>query len=92
MSTRRLNASELATYLIGEAVMRQLRHAPRDPDTRREIDAVGRWVFHWLTREEYGHVVCNTFYILDPAEAEDWMPQETPRARTKPPLDDDIPF
>ena len=91
MSLRRLNAEERATYLIGEAVMRQLLNAPRDPDTQREIEAVSRWITHWLTAEEYHHVACNTGYIFDSEDAEEMMPG-TARQPPATPTDDDVLF
>jgi hypothetical protein len=39
MSVKRLTGEERAAYLMGLAVQRQLEHAPRDPDPRKEIDA-----------------------------------------------------
>ncbi len=41
MSIKRLSAEEKALYLIGKAVWNQFREVPRDPDTTREIVAVG---------------------------------------------------
>ncbi|RTL85745.1 MAG: hypothetical protein EKK29_11220 [Hyphomicrobiales bacterium] len=52
MSLKSLTPDERATYLLGLAVRRQLDEAPRDPDTVREIDAVSRWIDHWLGEEE----------------------------------------
>jgi len=49
--------------------MRQLEHAPRDPETVREIEAVARWITHWLMPEESHHVMCHTGWVLDPEEA-----------------------
>ncbi|MCW6512515.1 hypothetical protein [Lichenifustis flavocetrariae] len=65
MSIKRMNAGEKARYFIGEAVMRQLAHAPRDPATRREIEAVFRWIDHWLTAEKLEHAMIHTGYVFD---------------------------
>lgn len=71
MSTKRLTHEERATYLLGEVVMRQLNNAPRDPDTQREIAAFSRWVVHWLSGEEFLHVMTNTGYIFDEEDADE---------------------
>jgi hypothetical protein len=52
LSLKSLTLDEQVTYLLGLAVRRQLDEAPRDPDTLREIDAVSRWIDHWLNEEE----------------------------------------
>ncbi len=52
MSLKSLTPDERATYLLGLAVRRQLDQAPRDPDTVREIDAISRWIDHWLNEGE----------------------------------------
>ncbi len=52
LSLKSLTPDERATYLLGLAVRRQLDQAPRDPDTVREIDAVSRWIDHWLSEGE----------------------------------------
>jgi hypothetical protein len=52
LSLKHLTPDERATYLLGLAVRRQLDEAPRDPDTVREIDAVSRWIDHWLNEWE----------------------------------------
>lgn len=44
MSLKRLTDDERAIYLLGAAAIRQLHHAPRDPDTQREIEIFSRWV------------------------------------------------
>ena len=90
MSLSRMNQEERAAYYIGLAVLRQLEQAPRDPDTAREIDAVSRWIEHWLTADEYAHVVEMTGY--DFAEE---LSRDEPLSPSPPPSspdDDDIPF
>ena len=52
LSLKHLTPDERATYLLGLAVRRQLDEAPRDPDTVREIDAVSRWIDHWLNESQ----------------------------------------
>jgi hypothetical protein len=52
LSLKHLTPDERATYLLGLAVRRQLDEAPRDPDTVREINAVSRWIDHWLNEWE----------------------------------------
>jgi len=92
MSLKRLNEEERAVYLLGEAVMRQLKGAPRDPETRREIGAVARWITHWLTDEEYAHVVVTTGYIFDPEEDEEFQREWRVLGGSHVVPDDDIPF
>jgi hypothetical protein len=95
MSLKRLTGDELAVYYIGQAIMRQLERAPRDPETVREIEAVGRWITHWLTPDEYHHVMTNTGWIFDPEEAdaeEEIRLRIGEAARRRPPDDDGIPF
>ena len=70
MSLKRLTADERAIYLLGEAVIRQLRGAPRDPATQREIEMFSRWVEHWLTADELFHVVTNTGFLFGEYEHE----------------------
>jgi hypothetical protein len=65
MSIKRLNDEERAAYLIGYAVMRQFEEAPPDPDTISEINAVLRWLEHWLTHEELDHVSLMTGCVFD---------------------------
>jgi hypothetical protein len=74
MTMSRMNRSERAAYLIGLAVLRQLEHAPRDPDTLREIEAVSRWIDHWLTGDEYVHVTTTTGYDFGGYFSEDLPP------------------
>ena len=67
MSVENLASRQMAIYLIGAAVMRQLQDAPRDPDTCREISAVGRWVEFWLTGEELQAVTDGTGLLFGDA-------------------------
>jgi hypothetical protein len=95
MSLKRLTAHELAVYHIGKAVIRQLERAPRDPDTIREIDAVARWITHWLSPGESRHVMCHTGWVLDPEDflADAEMQAKVGEAAQHCSLDDDdIPF
>jgi hypothetical protein len=62
MSIKRLNDEERAAYLIGHAVMRQFEEAPH---TISEINAVLRWLEHWLTHEELDHVSLMTSFVFD---------------------------
>lgn len=64
MSLKRLTDDERAVYLLGAAAIRQLRHAPRDPATQREIEAFTRWVEHWLSDDELHHVICHTGFTF----------------------------
>jgi hypothetical protein len=57
-----MNREERASYFVGQAILRQLRDAPRDPETVREIGAVCRWIEYWLTADEYVHVATTTGY------------------------------
>jgi hypothetical protein len=89
-----MNAEERAAYFIGQAILRQLQHAPRDPDTVREIEGVSRWMEHWLTPDEYHHVMITTGHdfggYFEQADEEDsaaWAAQPK-----KAVTDDDIPF
>ena len=70
MSTKRLTADERAIYLLGEVAIRQLRGAPRDPDSQREIVAFCRWVVHWLQPEEILHVTTHTGFLFDEEDIE----------------------
>ena len=95
MSTKRLTPKEKARYLIGVAVMRQIEEAPRDPDTVVEIDAVGRWIEHWLTPDELAAVMEATGLIFDDDLAEELFdPQLKKRSTSEPPdtSDDGSPF
>jgi len=91
MSLSRMNQEERAAYYIGLAVLRQLEHAPRDPDTVREIEAVSRWMEHWLTGDEYVHVATTTGY-----DFAGYLAEEAPLPSSPPPpgssSDDDVPF
>jgi hypothetical protein len=71
MGLSRMNQDERTSYYIGQAVLRQLEHAPRDPDSLREIEAIGRWISHWLTKEEFAHVTVTTGYLFDPEDREE---------------------
>jgi hypothetical protein len=95
MSLSRMNAEEKAVYFIGQAILRQLEKAPRDPDPLREIEAVSRWMEHWLTPDEYHHVMLTTGYDFgghferaDEADRAAWEAQPKKDGFT----DDDIPF
>jgi hypothetical protein len=85
-----MNKEERAAYYIGLAVLRQLEHAPRDPDTQREIDAVARWMEHWLTGDEYVHVAVTTGYDFGELLTRDLPPVPTPGSSSD--SDDGIPF
>jgi hypothetical protein len=91
MSLARMNAAERASYFIGQAVLRQLERAPGDPDAVRELAAVSRWMEHWLTTDEYVHVMMHTGFSNYLADA-----HEDLAARLSPPdqssSNDDIPF
>ena len=89
MSVSRMNREERAAYFIGLAVLRQLEKAPRDPDTLREIDAIFRWIDHWLTDDEYGHVTSTTGYDFGGYFADD-MPLQLSSPASE--GDDGIPF
>ena len=84
-----MNQEERAAYYIGLAVLRQLEHAPRDPDTDREIDAVSRWIEHWLTPDEYVHVVTTTGYDFAEELSRDEPLSPQPPSSSR---DDDVPF
>jgi hypothetical protein len=90
MSLKRMNADERASYFLGQAVLRQLEHAPRDPDTIREIDAISRWIEHWLTDDEYHHVLTTTGYSF----AGEFADLDSPHRSTSVMggEDDDLPF
>jgi hypothetical protein len=90
MSLSRMNAEEKAAYFIGLAVVRQLEHAPRDPETEREINAISRWIEHWLTADEYAHVVQVTAYDFAEQLSRDEPLDPTPPR--SPGDDDDVPF
>jgi hypothetical protein len=64
MSFSDLTADERATYLMGLAVRRQLEQAPRDPATEREIETLGLWAQHWLTRDEIWQIAAATGFVL----------------------------
>jgi hypothetical protein len=95
MSIKRLNDEERAAYLIGHAVMRQFEEAPPDPDTISEINAVLRWLEHWLTHEELDHVSLMTGFVFD-QELIDLLENdealERPLDSKEPGPDDDVPF
>jgi len=57
MSIKRLNSRERGIYFLGEAVIRQMEKASRDPDTEREIRLVWNWVEYWLTQDEMDYVM-----------------------------------
>lgn len=65
MSIKRLNAEERAVYLIGLAIMRQIRDETRDPDTIKELNVVYRWLEHWLTDDELCHITKMTGILFD---------------------------
>jgi hypothetical protein len=95
MSIKRLNPTEKATYLIGLAVRRQLDNAPADPDTVKEIDAVFRWLEHWLTPDEVFYITENTGHIIGGDLADELFGPEEPTrpARTRKPGEPgDVPF
>ncbi|MEI9803527.1 MAG: hypothetical protein WDN48_02390 [Pseudolabrys sp.] len=93
MSLARMNQDERASYFIGQAVLRQLEKAPRDPETLREIEAIARWITHWLTDDEYAHVVMMTGIIFDQDDADAIMGVgESDEAPRPAPSDDDTPF
>jgi hypothetical protein len=93
MSIKRLTAEEKALYLIGKAVWRQFREAPRDPDTTREVVAVGNWIEHWLTAEELDAVTAGTGMIFDEDLADELRgPPHLYRKDAPPSDEDDIPF
>jgi hypothetical protein len=89
MSLSRMTREERASYFIGQAVLRQLEQAPRDPDTMREIDAVSLWIEHWLTPEEYVHVLATTGYDFAGDFSEDNV---TPASEPPSSSEDDMPF
>ena len=76
--------------------MRQFEEAPPDPDTISEINAVLRWLEHWLTHEELDHVSLMTGFVFDQdlidlLENDEAL--ERPLDSSKEPgPDDDIPF
>ena len=95
MSIKRLNDEERAAYLIGHAVMRQFEDAPPDPETISEINAVLRWLEHWLTHEELDHVSLMTGFVFDEDLMELLENDEALEGRLgseEPGPDDDIPF
>jgi len=65
MSIKRLNSRERGIYFLGEAVLRQMEKAPRDPQTVKEIEAVWRWVEFWLSQEEMDYVMPLTGIVSD---------------------------
>lgn len=85
-----MNKEERAAYYIGLAVLRQLEHAPRDPEMVREIEAISRWIEHWLSDEEPTHVIDGTGHDFAEVFTRDLPPVPTPRPSTSD--DDDIPF
>lgn len=85
-----MNRNERAAYLIGLAVLRQLEHAPRDPDTVREIDAISRWIEHWLSDDEHMHVAETTGYDFAEVLTRDLPPDPQPGPSSD--RDDGIPF
>lgn len=92
MSWKRMNVDEKSRYLIGLAVMRQIEHAPRDPETMREIAAVMRWVAHWLTPDELHYATIHTGVIFDDEIAEELgFGCDLAPSRIDLP-DDDVPF
>lgn len=67
-----------------------MKHASRDPDTLQEIEAVSRWMEHWLTPDEHVHVMTNTGYDSGGyfiEEHEDLAPRSPPPESS----DDDVP-
>jgi hypothetical protein len=79
MSTKRLTLDERAIYLLGEVAIRQLREAPRDPDSQREIAAFCRWVVHWLQPEEFAHVTTHTGFLFDEEDSEELFGPRSPK-------------
>lgn len=93
MSIKRLTREEKAHYLIGLAVARQLEHAPRDPETRKEIVAVCNWIEHWLTPDERLAIMEATGWILEEDIGDDLSgPQKSSDKRPPSDEDDDLPF
>ena len=98
MSIKRLTDDEMATYLIGLAVRRQLDEAPHDPATVKEIEAVFRWLEHWLPPDEVHCVSLLTGYLIngdfdDGVPTVAWPnPKRPARKSAKPDKPDDIPF
>jgi hypothetical protein len=85
-----MNKEERAAYYIGRAVLRQLEHAPRDPDALLEISVVSRWIEHWLTDDEYVHVAVTTGYDFAEELTRDLPPGPTGGSSSD--GDDGIPF
>jgi len=87
MSLKRLTPDELTTYLFGLVVRRQIEEAPRDPDTVRQIDAVFRWIDHWLNEWELPLIEQETGYYFGdegdngPVFVETWPIRRDPPAR-----------
>ena len=95
MSIKRLNDEERAAYLIGYAVMRQFEEAPPDPDTISEINAVLRWLEHWLTHEQLDHVSLMTDFVFDEDLIDLLENDKALQGRLdseEPGPDDDVPF
>ena len=94
MSIKRLNSEEKARYLIGIAIVRQFREAPRDPDTVKDMAVVSRWIEHWLTSDELADVMSGSGIIFD-AELADKLDGLLDFNRKRPPsgkYDDGTPF
>jgi hypothetical protein len=93
LSIKRLNAEEKAAYLLGLAVMRQLKNGTPDPDSIHELNAVLRWAEHWLTGDELEVIGQATGLLFDDDLAD--LLEADARALRQPRDDggsDDIPF
>lgn len=94
MSIKRLTLEEMATYLVGLAVMRQFDYATRDPETQKEIAAVWNWIEHWLTSDERMTIAEATGWVHEedlPEGLRD-LPENIGREHPPGEEDDDLPF
>jgi hypothetical protein len=65
MSTKRLTDDELASFLIGQAIRKQLDDAPHDPKTLKEIEAVFGWLQKWIKPDDLHSVSLLTGYLIN---------------------------
>jgi hypothetical protein len=65
MSIKRLTHYELATYKVGEAILKEIRAGNHDAKTLKHIEAVFGWVRKHTPREEHHWVSLFIGYFID---------------------------
>jgi hypothetical protein len=69
-----LTDEEKASFWLGVAVMRQIKYAPSDSETCRQISAVLRWAEHWLDADALAVISEETGIAFDDDRQDDDIP------------------